>query len=115
VIEPTQEEALGQADALAGQALNETEARCTVLAEFINDCEAKRARPPEWNEALREFHALHDYRFRLMRRRSLIQHALDYPVGECPAKVSLPPPPNRTAVRTQKQVQVQVQAQRQRS
>jgi hypothetical protein len=112
VVEPTHEEALSQAQALAGQALQETEARCRVLAEFINDCEAVGARPSEWSEALREFHALHDYRFRLMRRRSLIQQALEYPVGGCPAKVLLPPPPDRTASRTQRQVQVQVRARR---
>jgi hypothetical protein len=115
VVEPTHEEALSQAQALAGQALQATEARCRVLAEFINDCEAAGARPSEWSEALREFHALHDYRFRLMRRRGLIQQALDYPVDGCPAKVPLPPPPNRTASRTQRQVQVQVQARRRRS
>ena len=37
--EMTQEEALGQADALVGQALRETEARCAVLGQYINHCD----------------------------------------------------------------------------
>jgi hypothetical protein len=102
----TQEEALRQAIALAGQALRETEARCTVLGRYVSDCESKGSKTPAWSEALRELHALHGYRFGLMRRRSLIQQALDYPLGDCPAPVPLPPPPDRTARRTRQQVQV---------
>jgi hypothetical protein len=105
--EITQEEALRQAVALAGEALRETEARCTVLGAYINECESKGSKTPAWSEALRELHALHGYRFGLMRRRSLIQQALDYPLGECPAAVPLPPPPDRAVVRTQQQVQIQ--------
>lgn len=104
--ETTQEEALRLADALVGQALKETEARCAVLAQFINDCERKGSKTSAWSEALRELHALHGYRVELMRRHSLIQQALDCPVGEHPAKAALPPPPNRTVLRTQQQVQV---------
>jgi hypothetical protein len=108
--EITQEEALHQAHAVVGQALREVEARCRVLAEFIDDCETSRSRTAAWSEALREFHALHGYRIGLMRRRNLIQQALDYPVGECPTKVPLPAP-SGPVVRTQQQVQVQVQVQ----
>ena len=111
--EITQEEALHQAHAVVGQALREVEARCRVLAGFIDDCEASRARTSAWSEALREFYALHGYRIGLMRRRNLIQQALDYPVGECPTKVPLPAP-SGTVVRTQQQVQVQVRARRRR-
>ena len=110
--EITQEEALRQADALAAQALRETEARCTVLARYIDDCEHKDSKTAAWSEALREFHALHGYRIGLMRRRSIIQQALDYPVGECPAKAPLPPPPDRTPVRTQQQVQIRARRRR---
>jgi hypothetical protein len=113
--EITQEEALRQADALAGEALREVEARCAVLAQYINDCESKGSRTAAWSEALRELRALHDYRAGLLRRRSLIREALDCVAGECPAKVPLPPTPNRAAVRSQQQVQIQVQARRRRS
>jgi hypothetical protein len=103
--EMTQEEALRLADALAGQALKETEARCSVLAQFIDDCDRARAHTSAWSEALRELHALHGYRSGLMRRRSLIQQALDCLAVESPAKVPLPPP-DRAVPRTQQQVQV---------
>ena len=103
----THEEALRQADVLVGQALKETEARCAALAQFINHREGRGPKPSAWSEALREFHALHDHRFRLLRRRSLIQQALDYRVGERPARVPLPAPADRTAVRAQQQIQVQ--------
>lgn len=105
--ETTQEEALRQADALAAEAQRKTEARCAVLGQYINDCEANGSRTASWSEALRELRALHDYRAGLMRRRSLIQEALDCLAGECPAKVQLIPPPARAALRTQRQVQVQ--------
>jgi hypothetical protein len=104
--EITQEEALRHAGALVGQALKETEARCSVLGHYINDCERKGSKNSAWSEALRELHALHGYRTGLMRRQSLIQQALDCPVGEAPAKVPLPPPPTRPALRTQQQVQI---------
>lgn len=110
--EMTQEEALRQADALAGQALRETEARCAVLGQYINDCENRGPKTAAWSEALGELRALHTRRSGLMRRRSLIQQALDCPVGECPAKAPLTPPPNRTATRTQ---QLQIRARRRRS
>ena len=105
--EITQEEALRQADELAGRVLRETEARCSVLGQYINDCESKGSKTAAWSEALRELHALHGYRRRLLRRRSLIQQALDCSVGDCPAKTSLTPSPDRTMVRTQQQVQIQ--------
>jgi hypothetical protein len=110
--EMTQEEALRLADALAGQALKETEARCSVLAQFIDGCDRSGSRTSAWSEALRELHALHGYRSRLLRRRSLIQQALECPVGESPAKVPLSPPPDRTVPRTQHQVQVQARRRR---
>jgi hypothetical protein len=110
--EMTQEEALRLADALAGQELKETEARCSVLAQFIADCDHAGSHTSAWSEALRELHALHGYRSGLIRRRSLIQQALDCPVGEPPAKGPLSPPPNRTVPRTQQQVQVRARRRR---
>jgi hypothetical protein len=112
--EITHEEALRLADALVGQALKETEARCSVVAQFIYDCDRAGSRTSAWSEALRELHALHNYRRGLLLRRSLIQQALECPVGENPAKVPLspPPPPNRTEVRRQQQVQVQARRRR---
>jgi hypothetical protein len=107
--EMTHEEALRLADALLGQALKETEARCSVLAQFISDCDRAGSRTSAWSEALRELHALHDHRSGLIRRRTLIQEALDCPVGEPPAQRPLPPPPNRTAPRSQQQVQIRRQ------
>ncbi len=110
--EMTQEEALRLADALVGQALKDTEARCSVLAQFIDDCDRAGSRTSAWSEALRELHALHGCRGGLTRRHSLIEQALDCPVAESPMKVSLPPSPNRTVLRTQQQVQVQARRRR---
>jgi hypothetical protein len=107
--EMTQEEALRQADALVAQALKDTEARCAVLGQYINDCDSKGSKTAAWSEALRELHALHGHRRGLLRRRSLIQEALDCPVGECPTKAPLTPPRNQTVVRTQQQVQIRAQ------
>jgi hypothetical protein len=107
----TQEEALRLADELVGQALKETEARCSVLAQFINDCDRAVSRTSAWSGALRELHGLHGRRSALLRRRSLIQEALDCPVGESPDRVPLAPP-DQAAARTQRQIQVQVQARR---
>ena len=106
VSEMTQDEALRQADALVGQTLRETEARCGVLGHYINDCESKGSRTAAWSEALRELHALHERRRQLTRRRSLIQEALDCHVGESPAKVPLQPPRDQTELRTQQQIQI---------
>jgi hypothetical protein len=110
--EVTQEEALRLADALVGQALKETEARCSVLAQFIGDCDRAGSRTAAWSGALGELHALHGHRSGLMRRRSLIQQALECAVGESPAKVLLSAPPNRTVLRTQQQVQVRARRRR---
>lgn len=104
--ELTQDEALRQADALVEQALRETEARCGVLGQYINDCDNNGSHTAAWSEALRELHGQQGYRRGLMRRHSLIQQALDCPVGERPATVPLTPPPNRAAGRTQQQVQI---------
>lgn len=104
--ELTHEEALRLADALVVQALKETEARCSVLAQFIDICDRTRSTTSASSEAIRELRVLHDHRRGLMRRHSLIQEALECPVGESPAKAPLLPPPNRTMVRTQQQVQV---------
>lgn len=104
--EMTQEEALRHAEALASQALKETETRCAVLGHFINEWENNRARSSAWTAALRELSALHARRTALMRRQSLIRQALECPVGESPAKVPLQPPPARPATQTQRQVQI---------
>jgi hypothetical protein len=109
--EITQEEALRQADALVGEALKETEARCAMLAQYINDCDRTGSKTPAWSEAVRELHALHVRRTGLMRRRSLIRQALDCPVSERPTKSPLPTPPSQTAHR-QQQIQIQIQARR---
>ncbi len=110
--EMTQEEALRLADALVGQALKEAEARCSVLAQFIGECDRAGSRTSAWSEALRELDALHRRRSGLVRRRSLIQQALECPVGESPAKVPLSPPPDRTVRRTRQQVQVRARRRR---
>jgi len=110
--EMTQEEALRLADALAGQAVKETEARCRLLAQFIDDCDRAGSKTAAWSDALRELHELHGRRRGLMRRRSLIQEALDCLVGEPTTTVSLVPPPNRAAPRAQRQVQVQARRHR---
>lgn len=104
--EITQEEALRQADALVGQALREAEARCAVLGKYISDCDNTGSKTAAWSEALRELRALQDHRAGLMRRRGLIQQALDCPVGERPAKAPLTSAPNRTVGRRQQQVQI---------
>jgi len=105
--EITHEEALRQADALVSRALGETETRCRVLAQYISECETNGSRTVVWSEAVRELSSLHAYRGGLMRRHSLIQEALDCPVGESPAKVPLSSPSNRPVPRTQRQVQIQ--------
>jgi hypothetical protein len=104
--ELTHEEALRLADTLAGQALKETEARCRILARFVEDCDRAGSRSADWSKALRDLHSLHGRRKALMRRRDLIQQALGCPVGESPANGALSPPPDRTVRRTQQQVQV---------
>ena len=110
--ELTQEEALRLADALVGQALKETEARCGFLAQFIGDCDRAGAHTSAWSEALRELHSLHGRRSGLIRRRGLIREALECPVGESPSNVPPPSPPTRTAARPQQQVQVQARRRR---
>ena len=96
------------ATALVGQALRETEARYSVIAQFIDDRDRAGSHTSAWNDALREFHVLHGRRSGLVRRQSLIQEALECPVGKDPANVPPPPSPNRPVPRTQQQVQVQV-------
>ncbi len=105
--EMTQEDALRLADALARQAVQEIEARCAALAEFITGCDRTGSRPSAWTEALGELHALHRRRSGLIRRRGLIRQALEPPVEESPAQVQLSPPPDRDVRRTQRQLQVQ--------
>ena len=104
--EMTQEEALRQADALAAEALKDVEARCAVLAQYIHDCESKGSRTAPWSGAIRELRALQDYRAGLVRRRSLIQQALECLPDERPAKLPLPPAPDRAVFRTQQQIQI---------
>jgi hypothetical protein len=104
--EMTQEEALRLADELVGQALKETEARCGVLGQFINDYERAGCKTSAWSDALRELDALHGRRSGLMSRRSLLQQAIDCPVDESPTNVPLPPPPARTVPQPQQQVQI---------
>ena len=86
--------------------LRDVEARCAVLGQYIHDCERKGARTAALNGAVRELRALQDYRAGLIRRRGLIQQALECLPGERPAKLPLPPAPNRTMPRTQQQVQI---------
>ena len=105
--EMTQEEALCLADALVRQAVQETEARCSLLAEFISDCDRTGSRPAAWSQALGELHALHRRRSGLIRRRVLILQALERPVDESPAQVQLSPPPDRNVCRVQRQAQIQ--------
>lgn len=100
----TQEDALRQADEMVGQALKETEARCAVLGQYINDCDSRGSKPLAWSEAVRELSSLHGRRTGLLRRRSLIQQALECAVGESPTKAPLVPPPNRATVQTQQQL-----------
>jgi hypothetical protein len=100
------EEMLRQADVLVVQALSETEGRCAVLAHYISDCESKGSRTAAWSDALRELRALHDYRAGLVRRHSLIQQALEHPLGECPTKAPLPMPRQQAVRRTQQQIQI---------
>jgi hypothetical protein len=109
--EMTHEEALRVANALLAQALKETEARCAVLGQFINDCDRAGSRTSGLTEALSELHALHGRRRGLMRRQSLIQEALDCPVGESPTTAP-PPPVSRTVMRSQQQVQLQARRRR---
>ena len=105
--ETTQEEALRLADELAGQALKEVEARCSVLARFIQQCERAGCTTSAWSNALRELHTLHASRRGLRQRHDLIQQALECPVGESPVKAPLPVPPQPAAYRPQRQLQVQ--------
>ena len=104
--EITQEEALHQADDLAREQLKDVEGRCAVLAQYIHDGEGNGARTAAWTGAVRELRALQDYRAGLIRRRSLIQQALECLPGECPATLPLPPARNPAMVRTQQQVQL---------
>jgi len=104
--EVAQQEALRQADALAGEALRDVEARCGVLGLYIRDGESSGSRTAAWGGAVRELRALQDYRRGLLRRRSLIQEALACLEGERPAPGPLPPAPSRGAIRTQQQVQL---------
>jgi hypothetical protein len=91
VSEMTPEEALRAADALVGQALKESAAWCSLLAQFVDDCDRGQAHTSAWSEALRELHALHGHRSGLIGRRSLIQQALDCPVGENSTEAPLSP------------------------
>jgi hypothetical protein len=100
------EEMLREADALVVRALSETEARCAVLAQYISDCESRGSRTAAWSGAVRELRALHDYRRGLMRQHSLIEQALEHPVGECPEKTPVPVPSPPPVRRTQQQVQI---------
>jgi hypothetical protein len=110
--EIAQEEALRLADALVSRELKETEARCGVLGQFVNDCERTGSRTSAWSEVVRELSSLHRHRSGLLRRHGLIQQALDCPVGDRPARVPLPASADPTVLRTQRQVQIQVQRRR---
>jgi hypothetical protein len=106
MTEAALEDVLRQADALVVQALKGTDARCAVLGRYISDCESKGSRTAAWSDAVRELRALQDYRTGLMHRHRLIQQALEYPAGECPTEVPLPPAPNQAVHRTQRQIQI---------
>jgi hypothetical protein len=112
MCELTQEEALRLAGALVAQAVKEAEGRCSVVAQFITDCERAQSRTAAWNEAVRELSALHGYRSGLLHRQSLIQQALDCAIGECPKRAPLSASPGRAVPRTRQQVQVQVRRRR---
>jgi hypothetical protein len=112
--EMTQEEALRLADALAGRAMKETEARCAVLAQFIHDCDLTGSRSSAVSDAVLELSAQQRRRRELIRRRSLIQQALECVVDESPA-ATLVPPPVQAARRAQRQVQVQARPRRRES
>ena len=106
MTEMTQEDALRQAAELVDQAVKETEGRCGVLGQYVNDCDSNGSRTAASSEALRELHALQGRRRGLLLRRDLIQQAIDCPVGESPAQSPLTPAPSRTGVRAQQQVQI---------
>src|ERR1700742_2579790 len=99
MTEMTHEEALRQADALVGQALRETEARCAVLGQYVHACDSAGSAAAGWSAAVRELRALQARRSGLLHRRSLIQQALDCAVGESPARAPMPAPPARPARR----------------
>jgi len=111
MTEMTQEEALRHAAALVAHEVKETEARCAVLGQYINDSRNKGSTSSAWHEAVRELSDLHRHRAELKRRHSLIQQAIECAVGERPAQVPLPPPshPER---RVQRQVQIQARRRR---
>ena len=102
----TQEDALSQADALVVEALREAEARCAVLGQYVNECDRTGSRNTAWSAALRELRGLQARRAGLLRRHSLIQEALECAVGDSVTKTTLPPVPDRGALRTQRQVQL---------
>ena len=105
----TQQDALRLAAELTAGALKEATARCAVLAEYIDQCEHAGARTGAWRDAVRDLRAEQDRRRALIRRRDLIQQALDCAVGEqSGARLLAPPPPARATGRPQRQVQVQV-------
>jgi hypothetical protein len=105
--ERTHEDALREAAALVGQLVEKLETRCRMLAYYIADCERKGARTAAWSEAVRELRALHDDRRTLLRRRDLIQQALDCAVTEHEGETVLEPARDRTPHRAQPQVQLQ--------
>ena len=105
--ERRQEDVLREADVLVGQALNQVETRCRVLACYIQDCERKCAFTAAWSDAVRELRALHDERGVLQCRRGFIQQALDCSVTERSAETVLVPAPNRAPRQAQQQLQVQ--------
>ncbi len=105
--ERTHEDALREAVALIGQLLEKLETRCRMLAYYIADCERKGARTAAWSDAVRELRTLHGDRSTLLRRRELMQQALDCSMTEHAAETVLEPARDRTPHRTQPQVQLQ--------
>jgi len=101
-----QTQALRQAAALVGQALKETETRCAVLGQYINDCNRTGSAAVAGTGALRELRALHDRRAGLLHQGSLIQQALDCFVAEPPVQAPLYPPAPRPAFRARQQIQI---------
>jgi len=104
--ETSQEDALRLALGLVGDALKDTESRCSVLALYIESCDRAGAATASGAAAVRELRELQDVRRALVRRHSLIQQALDVSPGKSPGKTQLEPPPRASATRPQQQLQV---------
>ena len=106
--EMTQEDALRLADAACRTSFEGDIGPLLGTGGVHRRVRSRRCNNPGMEcEALRELRALHASRQGLLQRRSLIQQALDCPVGESPSHLP-PPQPQPTVIRPQRQIQVQV-------